>query len=222
MATTFFFRDAASDLDGIHPSEIDKSLSLSRGSATATASTLTSAGPIGQRTVGSTITVTDGGTRIYSFISNPLDAVTISGAITINLRGRETNAMANASMTARVDRISNTGTFISTIGAYLTDTNAEMSTVDAAINWNPAVTSRTLVAGDRIALLVDIDDGAGVTMASGWSTAFTYDGPTGGAAGDSFVTFTETITEQGAGGEPPAPPDGVYRYSRLRPGRIHV
>src|SRR6185503_16984976 len=57
------------------------------------------------------------------------------------------------------------------------------------------VNDLVFAAGDRIGVIVY---GAPIgTTASGFTFSLGYDGATGAADGDSWVQFTETITEQG-------------------------
>lgn len=216
--TDFFFRGDASDINPSTP-DLDKLMALGvRGAGAATSVTNTNAGPINEGT-GLQVTSTAGGAKLRWF-TNPLSAVTISSTVTINVRGLESNAMANASLTMRIDRMNNAGTSVlSTIVAFAGGGDgAEFGTTESARNYTVSPTSATLSDGDRLRFQVFLDDASGVTMGSGFTVSFFYDGPTAGASGDSFVTFTETITEQGGGA--PAEWLGQNRYARMRYGRI--
>jgi hypothetical protein len=181
MATSFFLRDASSDLGGSG----QKLLSLSRGASSVNKITNTVAS-------GTVIQVTDtaGGTALTWF-SGPLAAVAISGSITVNLRGLESNAAANAAVGIIIDRCDGTGTVLSNI--LTLGSTVEYTTSDSAQNGAfPPSASATLVNGDRLKITLYIVNVG--TMAGGFTVTNSLDGPTGSAAGDTFVTFTETIS----------------------------
>lgn len=129
---------------------------------------------------------------VYGWHTAPLAAaVTISGTITCNIRGFESAMNANAAWQVRIYRIrpDGTPTQIGISGAV-----AEMGTSDGASNFNITPTSTAFLVGDVIGVYVLIDDGNGVTMASGFNVTLSVDGPTAGAAGDTYVTFTENLS----------------------------
>jgi hypothetical protein len=141
----------------------------------------------------STYFVTEGGefgSDIYWF-TRPLQAVTISGTITVNQRAAESVMTANLAAAVSIDRCDIDGTVISNIA--FGDTAVEMGTSEAARNWTPTVTSRTLVDGDRIRIRMGAKVLAGGV--STWTLTHWYAGTTSDASGDSYVTFTETLVE---------------------------
>jgi len=132
--------------------------------------------------------VTIGGRMAW--FSNPLNAVTISGSITPNLRALENNAMANAFVTIRIYKRSSGGTYtlISDPGDSI---GTELGTTEAVRTASLIPTSTALADGDRIAILL-------IWMAVSGSTGFSTTGFFNGAAGatgDTYVSFNETITE---------------------------
>ena len=128
-----------------------------------------------------------------SWWTNPLDAVTISGTITFNIWMAENNMSANVGPQFILDRVDGAGAFISTI--VNSERGVEVPvTTRAAQNWTASPTSTTLAAGDRIRCRVFANDVG--TMASGFVWTWSSGGSSAGADGDSFVTFTETVTEQ--------------------------
>lgn len=191
MATTFYPTGPLSDIDPTAAD--DKVLSLSRGAGLAASTTNTVAGP----TAGVQVTVTAGGTA-QEWYSNPLDAVTISGTITLNLWMAENNMSANVGAQVIIERCDGAGNVISTIVNTEKGTEVPVTT-RAAQNWTATPTSTALSAGDRLRVRVLGNDVG--TMASGFTFSFGYAGTSAAADGDSFVTFTEAITEQAAGPE---------------------
>jgi hypothetical protein len=183
LATTFFLRNAAADFSSTAG---DKAASLARGAASVTKVTNTVNGP----TAGVVITDTAGGTALQ-FFTPCLKAVTIAGTVTFNIRGLESAIAANAGYEVKIERCNSAGVVQSTI--IDSERGTEIATADGANNWTGTPTSTALSDGDRLKITVLIND-AGGNQASARTVTTSIDGPTSGAAGDSFVTFTETIT----------------------------
>lgn len=169
-----------------------------QGAALATLVTTTSTGPVAAGPFplgGGSITDTTGtGTRML-FISQPLSAgVTIAGTITPNIYCLESVATANAGFRYQVlrwDALS--GGIANNLGLSANDGVAECGTT-ATLTTAPTMTPTSTVfnTGDRIVLVIYIDDATATTMAAGNMT-IDYNAATGGD-GDSYLSFTETIT----------------------------
>ncbi len=125
------------------------------------------------------------------FISEPISAVTISGTISSNLRALESNAMANYGIGFLVYRIlSGNGAVNSRLGSA-SDNTTELGTTEAARTPSFTPTSTAFSNGDMIAVaIVYVTVGSN---ASGFTASGFYNGAAG-ATGDTFITFTETIT----------------------------
>lgn len=176
----------ASKLDGTASGWFaPESLSLTRGTAAGSVTTSTVAGT----TLGVEV---DGGGFPKHFISPPLDQdVTISGTVTFNVWMAESNMAANVGAQVVIERINSQGAIVSTVVNHEKATELPVTT-RAAQNWTATPTSTAFLKGDRIRVRVAGNDGGG-TMASGYTFSFAQDGPTAGADGDSYVTFTETF-----------------------------
>jgi len=136
-----------------------------------------------------------------------VNAVTISGSITVNLRAREGAMTDNLTIGVIIERRDSSGAYVSTVAN--SEFGTELTTSDGAKNWSiPSPTSTTFADGDWLAALV-VCSNAG-TVADAAIGYMSYDGPTAGAAGDSYLTFTETITEYA----PPADSYAGLRYPR--------
>lgn len=188
---TVYLRDAASDIDP--GAELEKLASPTRGAAAVSKVTNTAAGP----TAGVQVTNGAGGTAI-AWLSAPLDAVTIAGTVTFNVRMAESAAQANTGAQVKIERCNGAGVVQSTI--VNSEQGTELTTSESARNWTATPTSTALSAGDRIKITV-LGNDAGGNMGSGRTFTLWYDGPTAGASGDSYVTFTESLSEQ-TGGAP--------------------
>lgn len=123
------------------------------------------------------------------WVSLPIFAVTISGTITANLRASESNALANYGVGCKIYRVS--GGAITNAFAQGSDT-VELGTSDSAHSIALTPTSTAFRNGDSIGLLI-FYVGVG-TSASGRTAAGTWAGAAG-ASGDTFLSFTETITQ---------------------------
>lgn len=157
------------------------------------------------------------GGNTYQWYSAPLSAVTISGTITFNIWLGETSMAINAGGEVRVFRCDNAGVEISTIIA--SERGVEMAVLPplTANNWTGTPTSTTLADGDRLKAVLYIND-AGGTMTLGGECDVHTGATSAGAEGDSFVTFTETITLQGgAASDTPYPftGGGYYGFQSL-------
>ena len=122
----------------------------------------------------------------------PLNAVTIGAtSMTFNAWMSESNMSANVGAWYKIDQVDNEGSLIDTI--YTNGKGTELpTTTRAAQNWTGTATSRVLAAGDRIRIRVY---GADLTEAAGFTFNCGFAGITAAADGDSWVQFTETITE---------------------------
>lgn len=138
---------------------------------------------------------TNGGTPITWISPAVAVAITISGTITINLRGKVSAAAANATLEASVVHLDSSGNVLSTIAAVPPAAiPAAMGPSDAAVSYTVTPTSTSLAVGDHIGIRVYIDDGNGVNMAAGQTVTLSLDANNATAGqGDSWVQFTETV-----------------------------
>lgn len=159
-------------------------MSTSRGSGNSTADAATVTGP----TTGIPMdTVTS-----MEWMSDPIDQdVTISGTVTINLWAHEGNMNANVAINVAIYRV-NCQTLAKTLILKTARTTEVAVTTSAVNNFTATPTSTALNKGDRLLFVVFGDDSTS-NMGSGFSFNFNYNGTTGGATGDSYVSFTETF-----------------------------
>jgi hypothetical protein len=109
---------------------------------------------------GTSIDVTNNTTsnsEVYWFTEPITTAVTISGTMTVRLRGNQSAATVNAGWGVIIERTDNSGSVISTI---LNDTvpnpAAEIPTVTQQVSDTYTPTSTTFDVGDRIKLTVQV------------------------------------------------------------------
>ncbi|MGD9641917.1 MAG: fibronectin type III domain-containing protein [Elusimicrobiales bacterium] len=188
QATTVFLSDTVSINAG---DDDERRLNRTRGSVLADYTKLTLVGPVTPPTAATQMTKASGGTAMVWY-TDPLDEVTISGNVTFNLWGRESNKFANAGFTAELLRASASGAIQSVI-ATVTTPVSELATTAAVRNWVRTPAPTALANGERLALRVYIDDAGQNMTALARTVTLTIDGPTAGANGDSWFRTTESL-----------------------------
>jgi hypothetical protein len=186
MATKLFLKDAAPSTlslgSGTRACDITAGAAQTNSDATATVT-----GPTGP------LVVKKGGAQLL-WTSPPVNAFTMAGAVTLNIWGIESNLAANAGFGVAIDIFDQAGNFVDEpFGLPQGAKGTELPTTVAAQNWSvtPSV-SHNVPQGAIIVVSLFFDDVG--TMASGNTVTASYNGGTGGSNGDSFVSFTETIT----------------------------
>lgn len=184
MPSDFFLRSAASGLGGAG----QRRLSQRRGAASATVITTTTNGGTNIQ-----VTATAGGQALVWFSEPITAAITISGTVTVNVRGLESAANVNCGAGILIERTNNAGVVQSTIVALtgIPATISEFGTADAARTGTYTPTSTAMAVGERIRVTLSIR-AAGGTMGAGTAT-ISHDGPASAVAGDTSVRFTEDI-----------------------------
>ncbi len=221
-ATKVFLHDAASQLSP-GPDFLYKLADATQGTAKVTAVTNSIAGNVtGQywpsSTNGHIITKTAGGTRIVWFSAPISSSVTISGSITPNLWGLESAIQCNCGARYEVLRWDvSAGGIVKSLGISSDGGLSEWGT-GAAARTAPTLTpsSTTFNAGDRIVIVIYNDDGNGVTEGSGRNWTLDYDAGTA-VDGDTYLSFTETITFNADSNNAPAQGYSAAAQSRQKP-----
>lgn len=183
MATRLYLLDLASSLAGAG----QKQLSANSGRASVQAITTTVASGTNIQ-----VTATAGGQALTWFSEPVTEAITISGTVTPNIRGRESANTVNAGVGILIERTNTAGTVQSTIVALtgIPATITEFGTTDAAKTANYTPTSTSMAAGERIKVTLSIR-AAGGTMAAGTATISYGTGVAG--AGNSYIDFAENF-----------------------------
>lgn len=184
MPTDFFLRSSASGLGGAG----QRGLSQRRGRASATVITTTVASGTDIQ-----VTATAGGQALTWFSEPITAAITISGTVTVNIRGLESANTVNSGRGILIERTNNAGTVQSTIVANATvpATITEFTTADAAngaATYTP--TSTAMAVGERIKVTLKVRNVG--TMGAGTVT-ISHEGAASAAAGDTWVRFTENF-----------------------------
>jgi hypothetical protein len=177
-----------------------RNANTTNGSSMATFTTNSVAGPVTGHyfpiaTANYVVTAGAGSPRRI-WMTPPLSAgVTISGTITPNIYGLESNGTCNCGLRYEVLRWSVAqGGIVSSLGISTNDGFTEWTT-SATLKTSPTLTptSTAFVTGDRIAFLFYSDDANGTTEGSGRTFTIHYNGATGGN-GDTYLSFTETLS----------------------------
>ena len=208
--TTIYPTNTAS---AVSTSDVDREAWTSRGAGVQSDVTNTAAGP----TAPIQVTDTAGGTAV-SWFTRQLNAFTLSGAVEVNLR-------ANASLSATADlgveiaRVDNDGTnaTVWATGLICRSTGTEfpnvLDTVEGVHNGLVSGNDLAISGGQRLRIRLFIDD-PGVNMPASRNATIYYAGTSGGASGDMYLTFTQTLTE-GTGGAASTVPKGRHHHQVL-------
>lgn len=191
MATTLYLRTTSLGFDLGFATE--QTLSTTAGAGNSLPTTPTTAS-------GNHIVLGTGGPQGSTCHAIQVGAFTCSGTISFNYWAAEDTMSANAGMAAVVSRYDSTGAFVSDVVAQGNANHAdgvEMAvSTPGLLTWSATPTSTTFANNDYLVVVTHID--AVGTMGTG-SVNVVYNGGTGGASGDTFVTFAETIPAPSAG-----------------------
>lgn len=156
-----------------------------------------------------------GGTPV-EWYSKRLTAFTLSGRATVRLRLAESSLSANAAIRAQLAICNDDGTNV-TIWADCGGYNNQQATWNSGTGEIGTTTEDTftlvlagndlaVAGGQRLRLIVSLDDGSYTPIATGFTATLWYAGTTPAASGDSYVTLVQTVTEfTGAAAEDPMP-----------------
>ena len=184
MGTRFYIRNSSSPTLTPPSGAFYLLLSDRSGSSSTNNTTTTTAG-------GTAIdcTQTAGGNALYWLTEPITTAVTISGTMTVQLRGLESATTVNACLAVIVERTDNSGTAISTIlDATVPDPASELSTAVSNVSDTYTPTTTTLDVGDRIKVTQQVRNVG--TMGAGTVT-INYNAQT--TANAPAVEFAEDI-----------------------------
>lgn len=203
--STLYLTDVAGPAVG---ADIEKEMWTSRGSGVNEINTSTVVG----WTAPIQATDSGGGTKV-EWYSKPLAAFTLAERVLLNIRAFEITTAANASLRAELAVCNGDGSSaVVWAAANFNDSNSgELTTVEAAYVWHLAGDDLAVTSDQRLRLRVFLDDPSDVPMGSSVSGGHIfYDGTSGGASGDSFITLTQTVTVSAAS-FPPVPSVMVQR-----------
>jgi len=137
------------------------------------------------------VTDTAGGT-VVDWFTRPLTAFTLGGAVRCNIRGLESNALANAAVRAEIARVAGDGTSPTVWAAGTFPT--ELGTTEAAQSFLVSGDDLAVTNGQRLRIRLYVDDFGQAAMGAS-QTVTTYYAGSAAATGDTYLTFTQTLTE---------------------------
>jgi hypothetical protein len=218
MATFVYLSNDPSDLSGYLKAYINEK---SPNASTTVSTAVTNTATVTSTTI--PMTLTAGGTAA-KWITVPFDsAVTISGRMTSNIWGLESNASANAQIGLGLSQYTTSlqSAFVTTsLGGEISTTVERViwtSSNGASANSKEIITSTAFSAGDRLAI-VPVLAAFGV-MATGHTVTMDYNGLTGGADGETWIQFNETFNpgqaQVGSGDAPGITGKGVSYFYDL-------
>lgn len=190
-----FLTDVASDVGTA--GTVDREAWTSRGDGVDTDVTNTSAGPVAAP--GIQVTDTAGGTPVEWFTKR-VQAFTLGGLVKANVRGLVSSAAANAGLRVEIARVDADGSnaTVWASGCLLTGSAnlvGDLGTAETVLSGWLAGDDLAVSDGQRIRIRLYLEDPSVNNMASGQTVTTHYDGTSGSATGDTWVTFTQTLVE---------------------------
>jgi hypothetical protein len=185
--TQIYPTNTASD---VSTASVDREAWTSRGAGVQDDVTNAAAGPSKIQT-----TDTAGGT-VVDWFTKPLAAMTLSGLVRCNIRALQSGTTVNSTVACEIAVVDNDGT--NPVAWAYANKGDENSTTQVAKSFVAAGDDQSISAGQRLRIRLFITDcaqGSSGLMNGGGSATTYYAGTTGGASGDTFLTFTDTLTE---------------------------
>lgn len=193
MASRLYLRSTTDSITVDGDDAVARVLSETRGSSIVAYTKNTVNGPVGTLDATDQFTINTGDSDKISWASPSLAAMTVSGALTLQLTGSESSTTANSTLTAEVLRLSAVGAVLSVI-APAQRAHVELGTSTVIINWSSATSVTNLNSGDRIGIRVYVDDALGLTQSSGKVVTLRFNGPNPNVSGDSWLDIQQTIS----------------------------
>jgi carbon monoxide dehydrogenase subunit G len=198
--SVIYLTDTASD---VSTASVDREAWTSRGSGVQTDVTNTAAG----FTAPIQVTDTAGGT-VVDWFTKRLQAFTLTALAVGNIRALESNVAANASIRVEIARVAADGTSPTVWASWNMSANntrtGELNTTETAETVNVSGDDLAISAGQRLRIRLYIDDMPTTAMGASQTVTTYYAGTSGGASGDTYITFPQTLTEY-ATAAPPVP-----------------
>lgn len=120
-----------------------------------------------------------------------LAAFTLGGAVRCNLRALESAGGVHASVRAEIAVVNADG---SSPTVWATGcAPAELGSAEAAVSFLISGDDLAVSAGQRLRVRVYLDDWSQQPMVSGFTASLYYAGTSGGASGDTYLTFTQAL-----------------------------
>lgn len=179
---------------GINPGSANElEMWTSRGAGSADLVTNTAAG----WTAGIQITDSGGGTA-QEWYTKQLTAFTLAGKALVNVRAKESDLAAEASVRAEIAICASDGSAPAVWGtaAYnAANQTGELTASDAANVCYVSGDDTSVTSGQRLRLRIYVEDNALTPLVTGKTVTVSYNGSSGAAAGDTYLTIPQSVTE---------------------------
>lgn len=185
--TTIYPTDTASD---VATSAVDREAWTARGAGVQNDVTNTVTGP----TAPIQVTDTAGGT-VADWWTKQLTAFTLGGAVRCNIRAECDPSGARAVMRVEIAIANSDGSSPVTWGGTTMYIEGGMGTTEAAQSFLVSGNDTSVTDGQRLRIRLLIDDAPNAMIAGGNTVITYYAGTSGGASGDTYLTFAQTLTE---------------------------
>ena len=166
----------------------DRKLAFSRGNGSATADRVATAGPV------SPMQFQMSGTNVRWY-SPQLQATTLSGAVDAKMRYMVSIAGGQATMVVELIKRTAGGTETTLAKGGDCANGLNQSTESTAFGIRLAVPDTAIADGDRLGLIVYIDDSARSVMGGSSTVYLWYNGVAAAGSGDTYLTFSQTLAE---------------------------
>lgn len=196
MSTTVYFTNTAASVGTGLPKIATIDGTKGAGLTVSTTNTINSAGGVLVQCTNSA-----GGTLIEWWTPS-LNALTWSAGFSTNIWQAESNMSANAQEALIVEVWDSTGTTLRGQAWSASSGQPIVSTSEMPVTTRAAQTGASsglagatnITQGDRLRILLGGAGTPGNNMSSGFTFTTGYGGTTGGSDGDTFMTFTDTLT----------------------------
>ena len=205
--TQVFLTNTAS---AVATADVDREAWTSRGGGVQNDVTNTAAGP----TAPLQVTDTAGGTAV-SWFTRPLTAFTLGGAARVNFRGNGSSTSTAAAPAIEIAIVDNDGTnpVVWAIGVYVGGGDTwQLPTSEAAHSFLASGKDVAVANNQRLRIRLKWDDAHNQGGMAASLTMTNYYAGSAGATGDTYVTFTQALTEFTGAADDPFPYIGGGYY----------
>lgn len=200
--STLYPTTTAGEVDPNGGTHDSKEAWTSRGAGTTNAVTNTAAAPASPL-----LNTVSAGGNFVEWYTRKLQAFTLAGPVLVNLRALESTTAANATLGLEIAVVNSDGTSAVVWGYTLY--GLEVTASEAALQFFVVGDDVAVTAGQRLRLRIYSDDYNGAAMAASLTTTAAYAGTSGGASGDTYLTFGQALAEAAA-----AAPPGMFDFYR--------
>jgi hypothetical protein len=133
----------------------------------------------------------------HQWFTKPLQAFTLAAPVLVSWRGYEDSSSVNSSPRVELAVVATDGTSPTVWGATTSSLELFSTAGDDAHTFYVAGDDLAVTDGQRLRIRCFIDDipSAAMAQSGGLTSRMSYNGATGGASGDTFLKFGQTLTE---------------------------